>query len=61
MNASERITSHIDSLADWQGTLLGRLRQIIRASGPDLVEEWEFDAPVQRRPGGQGYPRCRRP
>jgi hypothetical protein len=46
MNASERITSHIDSLADWRGTLLARLRQLIRASGPDLVEEWKWSTPV---------------
>jgi hypothetical protein len=39
MNASERITLHIDSLADWRGTLLARLRRLIRAAAPDLVEE----------------------
>jgi hypothetical protein len=46
MNASERITSHIDSLADWRGTLLARLRRLIRAAGPDLVEEWKWSTPV---------------
>jgi hypothetical protein len=46
MNPPERITSHIDSLADWRGTLLARLRRLIRASGPDLVEEWKWSTPV---------------
>jgi hypothetical protein len=46
MNASERITSHIDSFADWRGTLLARLRRLIRGAGPDLVEEWKWSTPV---------------
>ena len=46
MNASERITSHIDSLADWRGALVARVRRLIRASGPDLVEEWKWSTPV---------------
>jgi len=46
MNASERITLHIDSLADWRGTLLARLRRLIRAAAPDLVEEWKWNTPV---------------
>ncbi|MBA2459481.1 MAG: DUF1801 domain-containing protein [Gemmatimonadales bacterium] len=47
MSASdERITSHIESLADWRGTLLARLRQLIRASGPELVEGWKWSTPV---------------
>jgi hypothetical protein len=46
MNASERITSHIHSLADWRGTLLARLRQLIQSAGPDLVEEWKWSTPV---------------
>jgi hypothetical protein len=46
MNASERITSHIDSLADWRGTLLARLRRLIRAAGPDLIEQWKWSTPV---------------
>lgn len=46
MNPSERITSHIASLADWRGTLLTRLRQSIRTAGPDLVEAWKWGTPV---------------
>ncbi len=46
MDGSERITSFIESLSDWRGTLLGRLRRLIRAAGPDLVEEWKWNTPV---------------
>ena len=46
MNASEQITRHIDSLADWRGGLLGRLRRLIQAAGPDLVEHWKWSTPV---------------
>jgi hypothetical protein len=46
MNASERITSHIESFADWRGTLLTQLRRLISAAGPDLVEQWKWSTPV---------------
>ncbi len=46
MNASEHITRHIDSLADWRGPLLARLRGLIRAAAPDLIEEWKWSTPV---------------
>ncbi len=46
MNASEHITRHIDSLADWRGVMLAGLRRLIRAAGPDLVEEWKWSTPV---------------
>ncbi|MGH8569885.1 MAG: DUF1801 domain-containing protein, partial [Gammaproteobacteria bacterium] len=46
MNASEQINRHIDSLADWRGVLLARLRRLIRAAGPGLVEEWKWSTPV---------------
>ena len=46
MNPSEHITSHIDSLADWRGPLLTRLRRLIGAAGPGLVEDWKWSTPV---------------
>src|SRR5438093_13486309 len=46
MNASDQITSHIESFADWRGALLTRLRRLISAAGPDLVEEWKWSTPV---------------
>jgi len=46
MNPSEHITSHIDSFADWRGPLLTRLRRLIGAAGPGLVEDWKWSTPV---------------
>jgi hypothetical protein len=46
MNPSERITSYIDSLADWRGPLLTRLRRLINGAGAELVEEWKWSTPV---------------
>ncbi len=38
MNASERITNHINELADWRGKMLARLRKLIIEAAPGLVE-----------------------
>jgi hypothetical protein len=46
MNASERITNHIDDLADWRGKVLAQLRTLIREAAPDMVEEWKWNTPV---------------
>jgi hypothetical protein len=42
MNASARITTHIDGLADWRGNVLARLRRLILDAAPGLVEEWKW-------------------
>jgi len=46
MNPSEQISRHIDSLGDWRGELLARLRRLIREAAPDLVEQWKWNTPV---------------
>ena len=43
---SQNITNHIAELADWRGTLLTRLRQLILDANPAIVEEWKWDTPV---------------
>ena len=43
---SQRIAHHIAALADWRGTLLTRLRQLILEADPALVEEWKWETPV---------------
>ena len=49
MNASERITNHINELADWRGKLLARLRKLILDAAPSMVEEWKWNTPVWSR------------
>ena len=46
MNASEQITQRINELADWRGKMLARLRKLILAADPGIVEEWKWDTPV---------------
>jgi hypothetical protein len=51
MNASEQITQRISELSDWRGKLLARLRKLILATDPDMVEEWKWDTPVWSHKG----------
>ena len=44
--ASQSITNHIAELADWRGTLIAQLRQLILATDPAMVEEWKWNTPV---------------
>ena len=46
MNPSDQITAYIDKLDDWRGTLVARLRTVVRAASPDLVEGWKWSTPV---------------
>jgi hypothetical protein len=43
---SDQITAYIDKLPDWRGKTLARVRAIVRAAAPDLVEEWKWSTPV---------------
>src|SRR5579863_3549306 len=40
--ASELIDERIRELGDWRGKTLGKVRDIIRAADPDVVEEWKW-------------------
>jgi hypothetical protein len=40
--ASARIDERIAELGDWRGETLGRVRTIIRAADPEIVEEWKW-------------------
>jgi len=51
MDASEQITQHIKALTDWRGKLLARLRKLILATDPDIVEEWKWGTPVWSHKG----------
>ena len=41
-DVEERITGIIAGIGDWRGTTLGRLRDLIRAAVPDVVEELKW-------------------
>jgi hypothetical protein len=48
---SQLISDYIAELADWRGTLLARLRQLILAADPGLTEEWKWGTPVWSHKG----------
>lgn len=39
---STLIDQRIEELGDWRGELLARLRGIVHAADPDVVEEWKW-------------------
>jgi hypothetical protein len=58
--ASNLIDQRIAELADWRGQTLSRMRKLIQAAVPDVVEEWKWrGTPVWSRDGilctGESY------
>jgi len=58
-SASELISKRIAELGDWRGKTLGRMRKLIKASDPHVVEEWKWMNPVWSHDGilctGESY------
>ena len=48
---AQRITTYIAAFADWRGPMLARLRALILATEPEMVEEWKWDTPVWSHQG----------
>jgi hypothetical protein len=57
-SASARIDQKIDELDDWRGQTLAKVRAVITAADPQIVEEWKWvkptnpGVPVWSRGGG---------
>ena len=45
-SASALIDERIKELADWRGKTLSKMRQLIHAADPEIVEEWKWGIPV---------------
>lgn len=41
-SASELISKRIAELNDWRGQALGKVRKLIKAADPEIVEEWKW-------------------
>ena len=58
-SASELISQRIVDLEDWRGETLGRMRKLIKAADPGVVEEWKWGNPVWSHDGilctGESY------
>lgn len=57
--AARRIDSRIEELADWRGAMLAKVRALILAADPGMVEEWKWSNPVWSHDGivctGEAY------
>jgi len=49
--ASALIDARIASLGDWRGEMLARIRALIKAADPGVVEEWKWSNPVWSHDG----------
>ena len=45
--AAEQISKRIAELGDWRGETLSRMRKLIKAADPDIVEEWKWVKPTK--------------
>ncbi len=50
-SAAEHIDQRIAELGDWRGDTLARIRKLIRAADPEIVEEWKWGNPVWSKAG----------
>jgi hypothetical protein len=48
---SDLIDARIQELGDWRGAMLARLRALIKAADPGVVEEWKWNVPVWSHSG----------
>jgi hypothetical protein len=57
-DASEKIDARIKEFGDWRGETLSRVRKVMLAADPEIVEEWKWQkatspgVPVWSRSGG---------
>jgi len=42
LSPSQQIDARIEELGDWRGELLSRLRGLVKAADPEVVEEWKW-------------------
>jgi hypothetical protein len=58
-SAAELIDGRIAELGDWRGETLSRMRGLIKAADPEVVEEWKWGGPVWSHGGiictGESY------
>ncbi|HZV93787.1 MAG TPA: DUF1801 domain-containing protein [Caldimonas sp.] len=58
-SASALIDARIAELGGWRGDMLSRIRALIRAADPEVVEEWKWRNPVWSHDGlictGEAY------
>jgi hypothetical protein len=48
---SQLIDARIEELGDWRGETLARVRELIKQTDPEVVEEWKWRVPVWSHDG----------
>ena len=51
MNVSKLIDKQIADLVDWRGKVFARLRKLINAADPDIIEDWKWNTAVWSHAG----------
>ena len=51
VSATASIDAKIKELSDWRGKTLAKVRAIMHAADPEIVEEWKWGTPVWSRGG----------
>ena len=51
VSPSKLIDAHIKGLEDWRGKTLAKIRALIKAAHPKVVEEWKWGIPVWEHDG----------
>jgi hypothetical protein len=58
-SAGKQIDERIRELGGWRGETLARVRALIQAADPDIIEEWKWNTPVWSHDGivctGEAY------
>jgi hypothetical protein len=54
--ASAFIDEKIKQLGDWRGKMLAKVREIIHAADPEILEEWKWVKPAS--PGTPVFSHC---
>jgi hypothetical protein len=50
-SAAQLIDARIKELGDWRGSMLGRLRALVKEADPEVVEEWKWGGPAWSHDG----------
>lgn len=50
-SASQLIDARITELGDWRGSMLSRLRALVKEADSEVVEEWKWSVPVWSHDG----------
>ena len=51
MNASKLIDKQIADLGDWRAKVFARIRRLINAADPDIIEDWKWNTAVWNHDG----------